>query len=164
MTRFRACLLLCLVALATGAGSQEIPDDDPLELLLEGALTVEITARIIDQNDNEIVWNMDVTRVTVSGRAVSLRLEGNNILVEAEFTPYRESGDELILIAEGRTWIDGGATEDAPQYRTSFTTMPIRLGEPVLFLPLGKNEVPVETERFGRLNIELEVSVESYQS
>ncbi len=162
MIKPRVLSIVCLLA-AVAAGAQDITADDPLALLLEGALTVEITARVIDQNENEIVWNMDLTRVTVSGRAVTVRLEGTNIVVEAEFTPYRESDNDLILIAEGRTWLGDGVSEEK-QFRTSFTTVPIRLGEPVLFLPLGKNEVPLETERFGQLNIELEVSVESYQS
>jgi len=136
---------------------------ESLALLLEGALTVNIAARIVDQDHNETVWNMELTRITVAGKAVEIRMEGRNIVVEAEFTPYRQTNDSLILIAEGRTWITGTDPSDV-QYRTSFTTLPIRLGEPVLFLPLGVNRVPVDTERFGRLNIELEVNVEPYQS
>ncbi len=143
--------------------SQDAVIDESLALLLEGAFTVNIAARIVDQDHNETVWNMELTRITVAGKAVEIRMEGRNIIVEAEFTPYRQTDDSLILIAEGRTWITGTEPSDV-QYRTSFTTLPIRLGEPVLFLPLGVNRVPVDTERFGRLNIELEVNVEPYQS
>jgi len=143
--------------------SQDAVMDESLALLLEGAFTVNIAARIVDQDHNETVWNMELTRITVAGKAVEIRMEGRNIVVEAEFTPYRQTNDSLILIAEGRTWITGTDPSDV-QYRTSFTTLPIRLGEPVLFLPLGVNRVPVDTERFGRLNIELEVNVEPYQS
>lgn len=152
-----ALALLRLVPLP----AQEL--DDSVELLLEGAFTVNITARIVDQDLNETVWNMDLTRITVAGKAVEVRLEGSNIVVEAEFTPYQNAEEELILIAEGRTWVSA-ATGDDVQYRTSFTSLPIRLGEPVLFLPLGESHVPVDTDRFGRLNIELEVNVDSYQS
>ena len=156
-------LLVSLIPLlvATHGWGQEL--DESLELLLEGALTVHINARIVDQNRNETVWTMDLKRITVSGKAVEVRLEGSNIVVEAEFTPYRESDDNFILIAEGRTWVTSGTSEET-QYRTSFTSLPIHLGEPVLFLPLGSSNMPLETERFGRLNIELEINVEPYQS
>lgn len=155
-------LIITLLTLCTvGINSQEV--DESLALLLEGALTVHINARIIDKNVNEAVWNMELTRITILGTAVEVRLEGRNIVVEAEFTPYQETEDELILIAEGRTWVTGGNSDDV-QYRTSFTTLPIRLGESVLFLPLGSSNVPLDTEQFGRLNIELEINVDQYQS
>ncbi|MEX2444732.1 MAG: hypothetical protein WD492_14090 [Alkalispirochaeta sp.] len=138
--------------------------DESLEDLLSGALTLHINARIIDQDDNETVWTMDLTRVTISGRSVRVRMDGSNITVVAEFTPYWEGEGQLMLVAQGRTWItedDGSGERD---YRTSFTTLPVQLGEPIIFLPLGDGRVPVDTERFGRLNIELEINVERYQS
>lgn len=138
--------------------------DDSLNQLLDGALTVHINARIVDEDENVEVWNMDLTRVTISGRSVTVQLEGRNLRVLAEFTPYWESEDELLLVAQGQTWIETGESGEEPEYRTSFTTLPIRLGEPILFLPLGNGRVPVDTERYGRLNIELEINVERYQS
>jgi hypothetical protein len=141
------------------------PDiDESLQDLLTGALTLHINARIIDQNDNETVWTMDLTRVTISGRSVRVRLDGSNIAVVAEFTPYWEGDGQLMLVAQGRTWLTGEEDGNTPDYRTSFTTLPIQLGEPVVFLPLGSGQLPVDTERFGRLNIELEINVERYQS
>jgi hypothetical protein len=141
------------------------PDiDESLQDLLSGALTLHINARIIDQNDNETVWAMDLTRVTISGRSVRVRLDGSNVAVVAEFTPYWEGDGQLMLVAQGRTWLTGDQEGRGTDYRTSFTTLPIQLGEPVVFLPLGNGQLPVDTERFGRLNIELEINVERYQS
>ena len=160
--------LLCLMVTAPST-SQNAPDlddlDRSLELLSQGALQLHITARIVDQNEHETVWDMELSRVTIAGRAVSVRLDGSNITVVAEFTPYWEDDDTLVLVAQGQTWVrrDGDDQEDV-QYRTAFTTMPIEWGEPVLFLPLGTGKLPVETEAFGRLNIELEINVEPYQS
>ncbi|MFW5695349.1 MAG: hypothetical protein ACOCYB_09270 [Alkalispirochaeta sp.] len=138
--------------------------DESLDDLLSGALAVHIHARIIDQDQNETVWTMDLTRVTVSGRSVRVHLEGSNISVVADFTPYWEDDGQLVLVAQGRTWLTNDDDADEPDYRTSFTTLPIQLGEPIIFLPLGDGRVPVDTERFGRLNIELEINVERYQS
>ncbi len=146
--------------------AQESPSDldESLEDLLSGALTLHINARIIDQDQNETVWTMDLTRVTISGRSVRVQLEGSNITVVAEFTPYWEGDGDLMLVAQGRTWLSPGGDPEEPDYRTSFTTLPVQLGEPIIFLPLGNSRLPVDTERFGRLNIELEINVERYQS
>jgi len=137
--------------------------DNPLNALLEGALTIHIYARIVDEDQNEEVWNMNVTRVTIGGRSVSVQMEGSNLRVLAEFTPYWENDEELLLVAQGQTWIESESGKK-PEYRTAFTTLPVRLGEPILFLPLGAGHLPVDTDRFGRLNIELEINVERYQS
>lgn len=137
--------------------------EDSLNALLEGALTINIYARIVDEDQNEEVWNMNVTRVTIGGRSVSVQMEGSNLRVLAEFTPYWENDEELLLVAQGQTWIESDSGEK-PEYRTAFTTLPVRLGEPILFLPLGAGHLPVDTDRFGRLNIELEINVERYQS
>jgi hypothetical protein len=155
-----------LLAAATLFGQQPEPPDvgEAIEEFLNGALTVHINARIVDEDQNVTVWTMDLTRVTISGRSVRVRLDGSNIAVEAEFTPYWEDEDQLMLVAQGRTWLTGDDPTAEPDYRTSFTTLPIQLGEPIVFLPLGSPQVPVDTDRFGRLNIELEINVERYQS
>ena len=154
--------LILLTFLPAFAENLELPDS--LEELLDGALQLHINARIVDEGQSDTVWTMDVTRITVSGRAVNVRLDGTNITVLAEFTPYWEDEDSLLLLVQGQTWIyDDTATAD-PEYHTSFTSLPIRLGEPIVFLPLGSSRLPLDTERFGRLNIELEVNVERYQS
>lgn len=170
MTRILGrCAIVSLLAVGLSfpslAAQDTSPDiDESLEELLSGALTLHITARIIDQDDNETVWMMDLTRATISGRSVRIRLEGSNIAVVAEFTPYWEGDAQLMLVAQGRTWITGNDELEESDYRTSFNTLPIQLGEPIVFLPLGDSQLPVDTERFGRLNIELEINVERYQS
>lgn len=156
---------IIVILLGSAALSAQEPDvPDALQDLLDGVLQLHISARIIDDGADDAVWTMDVTRVTVSGRAVSVRLDGSNITVLAEFTPYWEDEESLILLVQGQTWVYDGSDETDPEYRTSFTTLPIRLGEPIVFLPLGSGRIPLDTERFGRLNIELEVNVERYQS
>jgi hypothetical protein len=156
-----------------GGGSTEPPGgsapggletiDEALRELADSAMGVHITARIT-QGSEQTVWNMDVTRVTISGRAVTVRLDGSNVTVVAKFTPYRDSGDSILLVAQGQTWISRDGTEEAVDYQTAFESMPIQLGETVVFLPLGDNELTmdVETEESTTLNIELEVTVVPY--
>ena len=137
--------------------------DDALRELADSAMGVHITARIT-QGSEQTVWNMDVTRVTISGRAVTVRLDGSNVTVVAKFTPYRDSQDSVLLVAQGQTWISRDGTEEAVDYQTAFESMPIQLGESVVFLPLGDNELTmdVETGESTTLNIELEVTVVPY--
>lgn len=164
-TRWGSVCIALLVGVAASINAQETFEfEGSVDELLSGALTVNINARIIDQDQNETVWTMDLTRVTISGRSVTVRLDGSNIAVVAEFTPYWEDDGQLMLVAQGSTWVTDGGGNRSPDYRTSFSTLPIQLGEPIVFLPLGETEVPVDTERFGRLNIELEINVERYQS
>lgn len=137
--------------------------DEALRELADSAMGVHITARIT-QGSEQTVWNMDVTRVTISGRAVTVRLDGSNVTVVAKFTPYRDSQESVLLVAQGQTWISRDGTEEAVDYQTAFESMPIQLGESVVFLPLGDNELTmdVETEESTTLNIELEVTVVPY--
>lgn len=162
--RHRGALSLAVLLLGGVVAAQTTDLPDTLQELLAGALQLHISARIVDEDESDAVWTMDVTRITMSGRAVAVRLDGSNITVLAEFTPYWEDDDSLILLVQGQTWIYDGRDNIEPEYRTSFTTLPIRLGEPIVFLPLGSSRIPLDTARFGRLNIELEVNVERYQS
>lgn len=155
------CLLVGMSALS--APAQESATNRTLELLEGRALQVSITARIIEDGE-ETVWNMDLTRVTISGRAVTVRLEGSNVVVVANFTPYREDDNSILLVAQGQTWLTGSEENDPVRYRTAFKSLPMRLGEPVVFLPLGDRPIDmnIDTEEYGVFNIELEVNVEPY--
>ena len=137
--------------------------DEALRELTDKAMDVHITARITAGSE-QTMWDMNVTRVTISGRAVTVRLDGSNVTVVAKFTPYRNSDDSIILVAQGQTWISQDGDDGRVDYQTAFESMPIQLGEPVVFLPLGNDELTmdVETERNATFNIELEVTVVPY--
>jgi hypothetical protein len=151
--------LLSFLALPLEAQEQA----ETLDLLNDKALSIHITARIT-HNDEETVWDMELTRVTISGRTVTVRLDGSNIVVIASFTPYREDEDSVLLVAQGQTWISDDDPETDVQYRTSFKSLPISLGEPAVFLPLGSTplDVTLDSDATGSFNIELEVTVERY--
>lgn len=171
MRRFFPLFSLFLFLLLSPIAAQPVPPSaeplapeelqEELEYLFDKALRLDISARITSLGGEEVVWNMDLTRVTLAGRAVQVRLDGSNVTVVAEFTPYVQDDGTLILVAEGRTWLSG-EDDEAVRYRTSFKSLPIRLGEPVLFFPLGNRPVTVRSDEPEQFNIELEINVESY--
>lgn len=156
-------VVLALMMVLPGELGAQALEEEEIENLLEDlkqhALTLNIDARIRG-SDNDTVWNMELSRVTISGKAVRVRLDGENITVEAVFTPYRAGGDSLLLLAEGTTWIDDGLSTNES---TTFQSLPLQLGESVFFYPLGDEplHVDIETER-GVLNLELEIRVVPY--
>ena len=135
--------------------------DELFELFGEDALHVSIDARVVE-NGERTVWNMKLTRVTISGRSVQVRLDGENIVVRAQFTPYRNN-ESLLLVAQGQTWLRV-ADSDELRYETAFETVPIELGETVVFYPLGQENVTMDldTKRYGTINLELEITVIPY--
>lgn len=160
MRRLFFLLLISVCIAAVNADDLE----KALRLLSEQALSVNIVARITE-GGQETVWNMELSRVTISGRAVTVRLDGTNVVVVVQFTPYQESDEGLLLVAQGQTWVSGAAGDEV-QYRTSFRSMPVILGEPVVFFPLGArvDGLSVEDDRYGSFNIELEVQVVPYKT
>ncbi|MBU8912482.1 MAG: hypothetical protein KOO61_00545 [Spirochaetales bacterium] len=167
MKRMRSIAGIFLLAVTATAGAIEI--DDILQAILDQALTVSIVARVTE-NGRETVHSYELTQVTVSGRAVRLRLEGGNLTIIAEFTPYEAEDRSILLIAEGQIWLTTPQNEIV-HYRTSLRSIPLELGETVLFYPLGLSALDVDLEDVNgsgseedRVNIELEVQVEPYSS
>lgn len=151
-----------LALVSAGGSAQAVELDDILQALIDKALTVSITARVT-QNGEETVQSYELTRVTISGRAVRLRLEGGNITVIAEFTPY-ENEDGILLVAEGQILLRTPDDREV-QYVTSMRSVPLAAGERVVFYPLGKSTFDMDLENDqSALNIELEVEIAPYQA
>ena len=165
MRRARSIAGILLLAITATAGAIEI--DDILRAILDQAFTVSIVARVTE-NGRETIHSYELTQVTISGRAIRLRLEGGNLTIIAEFTPYEAADQSIVLIAEGQIWLTTPEHE-VIQYRTSLKSIPIELGETVFFYPFGRSALDVELETVGdagsegeELNIELEIQVEPY--
>lgn len=161
MNRARPIIGLLLFLAGTTAGAVEI--DDILQALLDQALTLQITARVVEDGE-ETIQSYELTRVTISGRAVRLRLEGGNITVIAEFTPYEEE-DGILLVAEGQILLRTADDEEV-QYMTSLRSVPLAIGERAVFYPLGKStfDMDLESDQSRALNIELEVEIAPYEA
>ena len=113
--------------------SQELTPDNIPPGLRDRAIIMDITARIIEQNQ-EIVWNSENSRVTISGRPIPLRLMGNNLIIEAQFTPYIRPNGNNIMVAQAQVWFQ--TSESGISFHASMQTIPID-DDYIYFFPLG---------------------------
>jgi hypothetical protein len=148
-------LLLAVAGLRAGAQSTELDrifQDQDLESLIDQALQLNITAKVLPPGETP-VWNSASSKVTLPGRAVAVRLVGDKLHIDVVFTPYQEENGELLLVAQGQIWM-AGAKET--RYFTTFKSVPVDVGEKVLFFPLGLSPNMQQSDTFT-LQIEVEI-------
>jgi hypothetical protein len=139
-SRNRLTFLRGLLLIAAGAtlSAQESPSlEELLPGLKERAIIMDIVARIVEQ-DQEVVWDTENSRVTIPGRPVGLKLVGANIVVAVQFTPYFRRNGNNILVAQGQIWID--VPNQGISYYTTIQTIPLEFGEQIYFFPLGQTK------------------------
>jgi len=129
---------------------------DLLELVHENAFRINISASVKEHNSIS-VWNMEVSRLTISGKTVNVKLTSDTIIVIAHITPYVENDESLILIAQGQVYLSN-PVEESVQYVSTVKSLPVSLGESVLFYPLGISE----EKNHESFTIELEIQVLPY--
>lgn len=158
------CFSVFLVLLFTMAALPLFAQDDDhlepelgktLENLKKQALEVEIHARILGTNQ-ESVWTTKTSEVTVSGKSVSITLEGDNLKVVALLIPFLNEDQSLFLIAKGEVWVQERPNEEKKYYST-VKSLPIQAGESVIFFPTG---MLMDSENESIYTIELEIQVE----
>ncbi len=151
-----AVLMLAVAGLQAGAQSTELDrifQDQDLESLIDQALQLNITAKVLPPGEAP-VWNSAGSKVTLPGRAVAVRLVGEKLHIDVVFTPYQEENGELLLVAQGQIWM-AGARET--RYFTTFKSVPVDVGEKVLFFPLGLSPNMQQGDTFT-LQIEVEIN------
>jgi len=113
----------------------------------ERAVVMHIVSRIVEQNQ-EVVWNSENTRVTIPGRPVGLRLVGSNVIVAVQFTPFLRPSGRSILVAQGQIWVN--VPDEGISYHTTMQTIPLEFSEQIYFFPLGsidtKDEAYIEIQ------------------
>jgi hypothetical protein len=161
-----ACLLIPAAPLPPDDGLQSPPSADGAETAkqqpgeeffseLEQVLNMNIAARI-SETEEDVVWNVESSKSTVSGRSVSVKLMGKNIVVLADFTPYVDEENSVVLVARGQVWIS--SPDDRPlQYLSTLKNIPVRMGERVLFFPLGVKSLGATSN--NTYDIELEIQI-----
>jgi hypothetical protein len=107
---------------------------DELPALRDKALVLQITTRI-EENSQE-VWNAYNSKVTIPGRPVSIKLVGENLIINIQFTPYLREGN-YALVTQSQIWLN--VPEKGMQAKTSTHSIPINFGEPIYFFPLGSD-------------------------
>jgi hypothetical protein len=152
-----------LLFLAAGVSAQETPGTEvpgtnapgvPLDGIMPGlrerAVVLNIIARIVEQDDEEI-WNSSNSKATILGRPVSLKLIGENVVVYVQFTPYQQGNGRSLLVAQGQIWIN--VPNEGVRYQTTLQSIPLEFGEQVYFFPLGT----VGSANEARIEIQLEL-------
>jgi hypothetical protein len=151
ISRSRFVLVSGLLFLAARAvvSAQEPSLEDLLPGLRERAVIMEIAARIVEQNQ-EIVWNSEDSRVTIPGRPVGLKLVGANVIVAVQFTPYFRAEGLNFLVAQGQVWIE--VPNKGISYQATTKTIPLEFGEQIYFFPLGSS---ADSRDDARIEIQL---------
>jgi len=100
------------------------------------ALVLEIESRVLGE-DQKVIWSEANRKVSIPGVPVGVQLEGSNVVVVVQFTPYvRREGN--VLVAQGQIWI--ADSNNGVTYYTSIQTIPMEFGEPIHFYPLGSSQ------------------------
>ena len=132
--------------------------EDLLQLIQKNAFKININARVIE-DDTVSVWNMEVSRLTIAGKTVNVKLTDENIIVIAHITPYVDKADSITLIAQGQVYLSNPESKNV-QYMSTVKSLPVSLGEKVLFYPLGYSK----GKKSDQFVIELEIQVLPYQA
>ena len=129
--------------------------EEVLPGLRDRAIVMDIATRIVEQN-RQVVWNSEDSRVTISGRPVGIKLVGANIVVAVQFTPYLRSRGNNILVAQGQVWVE--VPNQGMSYHTSIQTIPVEFGEMIYFFPLGSSDSHEDAQ------IEIQLMLSPYNS
>ena len=160
MVRRRLAAPLLLLAAAVAARAEDLNITEALQALLDNALEVKISARIFPADAEKEPWTAASTRLTITGRAVKVRLEGDNVQIYLVCTPYVQENGEVLLLSQGQVWFTEPPEKEA-KYFSTFYSIPVAYGEKVLYFPLGISDA--EAKEQGYFNIELEIVIVPYQ-
>jgi hypothetical protein len=150
---------LLLAAAAVAARAEDMKIAEALKALLDNALEVRISARILPAEAAKESWTAESTRLTIPGRSVKVRLEGDNVQIYLVCTPYRQENGDMLLVSQGQVWFTQ-PPEKTAKYFSTFSSIPVTYGEKVLF-PLGLSETAGQDKDY--FNIELEIVIVPYE-
>jgi len=157
--------LLLALAVAHANGQAQGTETDPkeaLQELLSKALTVTVSARVVppDAEEETPVWNAESTKLTIPGRSIKVRLDGDNVRIYLTCTPYLQDNGEVLLLAQGQVWFTE-PQDNENRYVSTFYSIPVSYGEKVLFFPLGVSGADEQEKK--HFNIELEIKIVPYE-
>ncbi len=157
---------LLALAVANTQAQASTPAPDPkiaLQELLSKALSVTISARVLppDAEEEAPIWNAESTKLTLPGRSIKVRLDGDNVHIYLICTPYLQDNGEVLLLAQGQVWLKE-ASDNENKYFSTFYSIPVSYGEKVLFFPLGLASGSDAPQK-GYFNIELEIKIVPYE-
>ncbi len=140
------------------ADAQDLDLKEGFPELKSSTLQISFAVRILGP-DETAVWNVESTRLTIPGRSVRVRLDGDNVVIYLICTPYVQPDGGILLVAQGQIWLSEPTAEDV-KYYSPFYNIPVSLGEKILFFPLG---LPEDAGDKGFYNIEMQIKIDPYQ-
>jgi hypothetical protein len=158
--------VLLALAVAQAQGQDTAADaDEALHQLLSKALTISISARVLPQGADAAqsdtpVWNEESTRLTIPGRSIRVRLDGDHVRIYLICTPYVQENGEVLLLAQGQVWFSE-PTDNESKYSSTYYALPMSFGTPIFFYPLGVADA--DQQRKDYFNIELEIKIAPYE-
>jgi hypothetical protein len=123
--------LLGILLWSAGLNAQELLLDE-LPALKDKAIVLKINTKV--EESSKAVWNASSSKITIPGRAVRIKLVGENLNIEIQFTPYLQRG-KYTLVAQSQIMIN--IPDKGMSYKTATHSIPMDLGEQILYLPLG---------------------------
>ncbi|HUV07532.1 MAG TPA: hypothetical protein VMX75_07365 [Spirochaetia bacterium] len=142
------------------ASAQEKSADYAVQAIMDEALKINITARILPSN-SKVELNVEKSKLTIPGRPVAVLIKGENILINAILTPYESEAGKLTLVAQGQIWYSDSQAEKQIKYLSSLKSIPISLGEKIFFFPLGVQD---DLKAVDSFNLVLEIEIIPYKS
>lgn len=152
----RITVLVLLVTAIFRGSAQEIELEEALRPILDKALQLNVIARVLPPGEEQ-EWNIQSSKLTIPGRSIAVKLFGENIRIFVMLTPYWQENGKLLLVAQGEVLLSEMA-ESEVKYLSTVKSIPVSLGEKVLFFPLG-----VSKRLRKSFNIQLEIEILSYK-
>ncbi len=125
---------------------------EALKFLNSNVLYINITADVLDHN-GQTVWTSNISRITINGRSVTVKLSGGNVFVITDITPYIDTDNTILLVSQGEVWIGSSESNTVNHYAT-IKSVPVRPGERAFFFPLGIVE---SSEDLYTIQLEIQV-------
>ena len=149
-----------LIVSAAGLAGAQAPPPGILESALRSVRDDRLEIKVglsLTQTEPFTNWNTQQSELTIPGRAVNVEVNGSNLRIRAVFTPYLGDDGELELVAQGQVWLDDGP-EAPTRYVATYRSVPLTLGEKLLFFPLGVAEGVAD-----EVTLKLEVEIVRYE-
>ena len=149
-----------LIVSAAGIAGAQAPPQSIIESALRSVRDDQLEIKVglsLTQAEPFTNWNTQQSELTIPGRAVNVEVNGSNLRIRAVFTPYLGEDGELELVAQGQVWLDDGP-EAPTRYVATYRSVPLSLGEKLLFFPLGVAEGVAD-----EVTLKLEVEIVRYE-
>ena len=137
--RLPVTVLAAVTVVVAGIAGAESQPPSSIQDALRSALDDQLEIKVglsLTQADQFTTWNTQQSELTIPGRSVNVEVTGSNIRIHAVFTPYLDDAGDLELVAQGQVWLDDGP-EAPTRYVATYRSVPLSLGEKLLFFPLG---------------------------